>query len=87
MNNLDKETCDYCGGNCPNEPEDSKYLCDEYAAGGFEENTMITIEREGHVSTFDIIADDGNFPLLITVTKAIKAEKGMSLNLAHTVGE
>lgn len=32
-----KDTCSYCGGNCPNEPEDSEHLCDEYAAGGFGE--------------------------------------------------
>jgi hypothetical protein len=23
--------CRYCGGNCENEPEDSKYLCDGFA--------------------------------------------------------
>ena len=26
-----KETCRYCGGTCPNEPENSEYLCDGYA--------------------------------------------------------
>jgi hypothetical protein len=25
------EDCPYCGGNCPNEPEDSEFLCDGYA--------------------------------------------------------
>mgnify|MGYP001188432221 CR=1 FL=1 len=25
------EECRYCGGNCPNEPDDSKYLCDGFA--------------------------------------------------------
>lgn len=69
---------------------------------------MITIERNGYTSTFDVIADDnGNFPSLVAVTKSIKAHmgwdlrscvsaarmaldfaaKGISLNLAHTVGE
>tara|TARA_B100000963_G_C22590983_1_gene655474 strand:- start:357 stop:566 length:210 start_codon:yes stop_codon:yes gene_type:complete len=69
---------------------------------------MITIERNGFTSTFDVIADDdGNFPSLIDITKAIKTEMkwdlrscvaaarmaldfakgGVSLNLAHTVGE
>ena len=28
---MTKETCRYCGGNCPNEPENSEYLCDGYA--------------------------------------------------------
>ena len=28
---MTKETCMYCGGNCPNEPENSEYLCDGYA--------------------------------------------------------
>ena len=28
---MTKETCRYCGGNCPNEPENSEYLCDSYA--------------------------------------------------------
>ena len=23
--------CRYCGGNCPNEPDDSEYLCDGFA--------------------------------------------------------
>jgi hypothetical protein len=23
--------CAYCGGECPNEPEDSEYLCDGFA--------------------------------------------------------
>lgn len=23
--------CPYCGGNCPNEPEDSEFLCDGFA--------------------------------------------------------
>ena len=45
MNNFEKETCDYCGGNCPNEPEDSKYLCDEYAAGGFDQTKEYINER------------------------------------------
>ena len=41
---------------------------------------MITIERTGHYSTFDVIADDdGNFPSLVAVTKAIKAEMGWDL--------
>ena len=26
-----QETCHYCQGNCPNEPEDSEYLCDGFA--------------------------------------------------------
>tara|TARA_A100001201_G_C3968473_1_gene164853 strand:- start:35 stop:253 length:219 start_codon:yes stop_codon:yes gene_type:complete len=25
------ETCRYCNGNCPNEPDDSEYLCDGFA--------------------------------------------------------
>lgn len=25
------ETCRYCGGNCPNEPENSENLCDGFA--------------------------------------------------------
>ena len=25
------EVCRYCGGNCPNEPEDSEHLCDGFA--------------------------------------------------------
>jgi hypothetical protein len=25
------DDCPYCGGNCPNEPEDSENLCDGYA--------------------------------------------------------
>ena len=25
------ETCKYCGGNCPNEPENSEHLCDGFA--------------------------------------------------------
>lgn len=25
------ETCSYCGGNCPNEPDDSENLCDGFA--------------------------------------------------------
>ena len=24
-------SCYYCGGNCPNEPKDSEFLCDSYA--------------------------------------------------------
>jgi hypothetical protein len=27
----DAEECRYCGGNCPNEPGDSEYLCDGFA--------------------------------------------------------
>ena len=27
----DAEECHYCGGNCPNEPDDSEYLCDGFA--------------------------------------------------------
>ena len=23
--------CYYCGGNCPNEPDDSEYMCDGFA--------------------------------------------------------
>lgn len=26
-----KEECAYCGGDCPNEPDDSEYLCDGFA--------------------------------------------------------
>ena len=26
-----EEECRYCGGNCPNEPDDSEYLCDGFA--------------------------------------------------------
>ena len=26
-----REECRYCGGNCPNEPDDSEYLCDGFA--------------------------------------------------------
>ena len=29
MNN--EKECYYCGGNCPNEPDDSEYLCDGFA--------------------------------------------------------
>lgn len=44
------------------------------------ENAMIAVERIGHYSTFDVIADDdGNFPSLIDVVKAIKAEMGWEL--------
>ena len=28
---MEDETCRYCGGNCPNEPDDSEYLCDGFA--------------------------------------------------------
>jgi len=31
MENKNKEICPYCEGNCPNEPEDSEWLCDGYA--------------------------------------------------------
>tara|TARA_B100000131_G_scaffold102264_1_gene99268 strand:+ start:175 stop:366 length:192 start_codon:yes stop_codon:yes gene_type:complete len=31
MGNNNKEICPYCEGNCPNEPEDSEWLCDGYA--------------------------------------------------------
>jgi len=24
-------TCHYCGGDCPNQPEDSEHLCDGFA--------------------------------------------------------
>ena len=24
-------TCHYCGGNCPNKPDNSEYLCDGFA--------------------------------------------------------
>lgn len=27
----DNVTCAYCGGNCPNEPPDSDFLCDGFA--------------------------------------------------------
>ena len=27
----DEVQCRYCGGNCPNEPDDSEYLCDGFA--------------------------------------------------------
>ena len=26
-----KDECRYCGGNCPNEPDNSEYLCDGFA--------------------------------------------------------
>ena len=26
-----EETCGYCQGNCPSEPDDSEYLCDGFA--------------------------------------------------------
>ena len=29
--NMKIEKCYYCGGNCPNEPKDSEFLCDSYA--------------------------------------------------------
>lgn len=28
---IPKEVCRYCGGNCPNEPDDSENLCDGFA--------------------------------------------------------
>ena len=28
---LKMSNCRYCGGNCENEPEDSKHLCDGFA--------------------------------------------------------
>ena len=28
---LTGEPCRYCGGNCPNEPDDSEFLCDGFA--------------------------------------------------------
>lgn len=28
---MNKETCYYCGGDCPNQPEDSEHLCDGFA--------------------------------------------------------
>jgi len=31
MVKTDLEKCYYCGGNCPNEPKDSEFLCDSYA--------------------------------------------------------
>ena len=27
----EEKECHYCGGNCPNEPDDSEYLCDGFA--------------------------------------------------------
>ena len=27
----EEEECHYCCGNCPNEPDDSEYLCDGFA--------------------------------------------------------
>ena len=27
---MTKKECYYCGGNCPNEPKDSEFLCDGY---------------------------------------------------------
>ena len=30
-NNMKKEKCYYCNGNCPNEPKDSEFLCDSNA--------------------------------------------------------
>ena len=28
---MKEENCYYCGGDCPNQPEDSKHLCDGFA--------------------------------------------------------
>ena len=33
-----EEDCRYCGGNCPNEPDDSEYLCDGFAPEAFDNN-------------------------------------------------
>ena len=31
LKKAEEEECHYCGGNCPNEPDDSEYLCDGFA--------------------------------------------------------
>lgn len=28
---VEEKTCYYCGGNCPNEPDDSEFLCDGFS--------------------------------------------------------
>ena len=28
---MNKESCYYCEGDCPNQPEDSEHLCDGFA--------------------------------------------------------
>ena len=43
----EEKECHYCGGNCPNEPEDSEYLCDGFAGdidGLYAEDTQAAVE-------------------------------------------
>ena len=43
----EEKECHYCGGNCPNEPDDSEYLCDGFAGdidGLYAEDTQAAVE-------------------------------------------
>ena len=43
----EEKECHYCGDNCPNEPEDSEYLCDGFAGdidGLYAEDTQAAVE-------------------------------------------
>lgn len=46
MESNNKEICPYCGGNCPNEPKDSEWLCDGYA--GDIDNLCLSHENTEH---------------------------------------
>ena len=52
---MEDEQCRYCGGTCPNEPDDSEHLCDGFAGdidGLYEDE-----EGEKPTSTFDTPKD------------------------------
>ena len=50
--------CRYCGGNCENEPEDSKYLCDGFAGDidGLYEGEVTSLSNLADIES--LICDD-----------------------------
>lgn len=60
-------TCPYCGGNCPNEPEDSVFLCDGYA--GDVDGLCNNEPEEGDYTTEDYIRWFQYGKLVLTTTQ------------------
>ena len=60
------EECRYCGGNCPNEPDDSKHLCDGFAGDidslyvkKSEDDSMpMTTDKQSHLHSLFLAARD-----------------------------
>ncbi len=82
---LHKLTCPYCGGNCPNEQDDSNYLCDGFA-GDIDKLAEQEQESNMQIAMFRVCKDNVELRVFATESQCwYFIHENYSYSVSHAI--